>query len=160
MKLSTAIASIGTIIGLCCATSIALTQPANTPSVPATVYEQFNMMDSNGDSKLSALEHANGAKKMFDVMDANSDGKVTAGEMDAAQPRTPSGHVHSETFSSVDKIAAIDTNKDGALAAAEHAAGSRKMFTQMDTDSDGVLSQAEMRVGHERAGLNTDSKHH
>src|SRR5262245_1888597 len=64
MKLPTAIASISTTIGLCCATSIALTQPANVPSVPATVYEQFNMMDSNGDSKVSALEHANGTKKM------------------------------------------------------------------------------------------------
>jgi Ca2+-binding EF-hand superfamily protein len=160
MKLSSAVALISTSIGFICATSIALTQPANVPSVPATVYEQFNMMDSNGDGKVSPVEHANGAKKMFEVMDGNSDGKVTAGEMDAAQPRTPSGHVHTETFKSADKIAAIDTNKDGILTADEHAVGSRKMFVDLDSNSDGAVSAPEMRTGHERFGISKDSKHH
>src|SRR4029079_3360620 len=35
---------------------------------------QFQMMDANGDGKISAEEHAAGAKKMFQMMDADNDG--------------------------------------------------------------------------------------
>src|SRR5215470_10915127 len=48
---------------------------------------EWKMMDTNGDGKISAEEHAAGAKKMFEMMDANHDGKVTAAEMDAAHEK-------------------------------------------------------------------------
>lgn len=38
----------------------------------------------------------------------------------------------------------MDTNKDGRISAAEHAAASQKMFTMLDTDRDGSVTMAEM----------------
>ena len=43
----------------------------------------FKMMDTDGDGKISAEEHAAGAKKMFDMMDTNHDGYLTKAEMAA-----------------------------------------------------------------------------
>jgi Ca2+-binding EF-hand superfamily protein len=108
----------------------------------------FQMMDSNGDGKISADEHATGARKMFEMMDANKDGKVTAAEMDAAHERMGK-KAHAGEMSSAEKIRAIDTDGDGVLTADEHAAGSRKMFDMMDTNKDGFLSKSEMVAGHQ-----------
>lgn len=137
--------------------------------------DHMKMMDADGDGKVSATEHADGAKKMFTKMDSNKDGRVTAAEMDAAHPmmkhhddqrtaRHEDGHdkenvadkpadqstkMHGgKMMSSREKIATMDTNNDGQLSAAEHAAGAKQMFTKMDTDSDGTLNARELREGH------------
>jgi Ca2+-binding EF-hand superfamily protein len=99
-------------------------------------------MDSNGDGAVSADEHAAGAKTMFDRMDANKDGVVTAQEMEKAHPQGD------KKMSASDKIKTIDTNGDGQLSAAEHAAGSAAMFDKMDTDHNGSLSAGEWKAGH------------
>ena len=39
---------------------------------------------------------------------------------------------------------------DGAITAAEHEAGARKMFDKMDKDHNGKLSAAEIQAGHEK----------
>jgi Ca2+-binding EF-hand superfamily protein len=120
---------------------------------------QFQMMDSNGDGKISAEEHAAGAKKMFEMMDADKDGKVTAAEMDAAHEKMtgkPKGGDKEgnkmkgdmKGMSAADKIKMIDTNHDGVLSADEHDAGAKMMFDKMDTDHDGFLTKAEMEAGH------------
>jgi len=130
--------------------------------------DHMKMMDADGDGKVTAVEHANAAKMMFTKMDANGDGRVTAAEMDAANPmmkgkkdtmaRSEDGHDKENAadksygkpgkMMSAEKIAAIDTNGDGQLTAAEHAAGSAKMFTKMDANSDGTLTAQELREGH------------
>ena len=46
---------------------------------------RFKAMDSNGDGRVSAVEHAASASMMFNKMDANRDGSVTATEMDASR---------------------------------------------------------------------------
>jgi Ca2+-binding EF-hand superfamily protein len=119
----------------------------------------FQMMDSNGDGKISAEEHEAGAKKMFQMMDADKDGKVTASEMDAAHERmtgksktqansdAKSG-MKGHEMSANDKIKAVDTNHDGVVTADEHEAGAKAMFDKMDTDKDGYLTKSEMEAGH------------
>ena len=110
----------------------------------------FKSMDTNGDGKISAEEHAAAAKKMFEMMDANKDGKVTAEEMTAAHEKVTGKKAGAGEMSSADKIKVIDTNGDGALSAEEHAAGSKMMFDKMDTDKDGFLTKAEMTAGHQK----------
>lgn len=137
--------------------------------------DHMKMMDKNGDGKITAAEHAEGAKTTFSKMDANKDGQVTAVEMDAmhdsmkdkghATARTegstteekmadkkaydPSGTGKSmpKMMSSEEKIAKMDTNNDSKLSAAEYSAGAKDMFSKMDTDSDGTLTAQEIREG-------------
>ncbi|MDQ2870740.1 MAG: EF-hand domain-containing protein [Acidobacteriota bacterium] len=107
-------------------------------------------MDTNKDGKISADEHAAGAKQMFDAMDANKDGKVTAAEMEAAHERVTGKKAVKSDMTAAEKIKAIDTDGDGVLTAEEHAAGSRAMFEKMDTNKDGFLSRDELAAGHAR----------
>lgn len=139
--------------------------------------DKMSMMDKDGDGKISAMEHADGTKMMFSKMDTNKDGEVTADEMDAAHAsmkdhskdhatartesgpteekmadkkaydQTGSGKGMPKQMSSAQKIAAMDTNNDGKLSAAEHAAGAKKMFSKMDSDRDGSLTAQEVREG-------------
>lgn len=138
--------------------------------------DHMKMMDSNGDGKVTAAEHADACKDMFSKMDANKDGRVTAAEMDAASPmmkhhqghqdattaRDADGHADSKMhggkmMSSSEKIAMMDTNGDGQLTAQEHAAGAKKMFTKMDTNGDGTLTAQELRDGHRSMMTASDS---
>src|SRR6188768_491935 len=108
--------------------------------------KHFKMMDANGDGKITRAEHSAAAKKMFAQCDANKDGIVTAAEMDAslaAQGEKPGPGYKS----SAEKIKVIDQNGDGKLTAAEHEAGTEKMFAQMDTNHDGALSKEECDQG-------------
>src|SRR5688572_24484772 len=153
--------SIGYVVGFALATSAY----AGGGSGKA----EMKMMDTDQDGSISATEHAAGAKKMFDKMDADSDGIVTAQEMGAAHKDMPTAHSeHSGPVSSRQpepgtsdatgkpvksasaKIKAIDTDGDGAITAAEHEAGSKKMFGKMDKDRNGRLTVAEIEAGHDR----------
>lgn len=108
--------------------------------------KHFKMMDTDGDGKISRAEHAAAAKQMFDQCDANHDGIVTATEMDAATAKKGE-KLAKDDKTSAEKIQMIDQNGDGKLTAAEHAAGSDKMFAKMDKNGDGFLSKAECDEG-------------
>lgn len=110
--------------------------------------KQFRMMDANKDGKVSAREHAAGARKMFVTMDSNKNGKVTATEMASASKRITGQKASGSDLSAEEKIKVVDSNGDGVLTAAEHAAASRAMFATMDTDLDGFLSKDELAAGH------------
>lgn len=140
--------------------------------------DHMKMMDKDGDGKITAAEHTSGAKEMFSKMDADKDGQVTASEMDAmhgamkdkghatarteggpseqkmadkkAYDDTGAGKSMPKTMSSEQKIAKMDTNNDGKLSAAEHAAGTKQMFGKMDSDGDGSLTAQEMRDGERK----------
>ena len=47
-----------------------------------------------------------------------------------------------------DKFKSMDTNNDGQVSSAEHAAGVSKMFTSMDADRDGFVTTTEMDAYH------------
>jgi len=115
---------------------------------PSAVDSEMKTMDTNGDGKLSAAEHAAGARRMFETMDANKDGRVTTAEMDAAHERVTGRKAVAGDMTSAEKIKVIDTDGDGALTAEEHRAGSQAMFERMDTDRDGFLSKDELAAGH------------
>src|SRR5690242_11612064 len=70
---------------------------------------EFKMMDTNGDGKISADEHAAGAKKMFDMMDADHDGKVTATEMTAAHEKVTGEKPTVRGMPAAEKIKAVDS---------------------------------------------------
>ena len=107
--------------------------------------DKMQMMDTNKDGKVSASEHAAGAKSMFGRMDADGDGRVTVAEMDAAQKSMPS-HSGTEGMSSADKIRMIDADRDGVITASEHDEGSSNLFDRMDSNGDGSLSFEEMQA--------------
>ena len=114
------------------------------------VQREMRMFDSDRNGTISAVEHEQGARQMFATMDANRDGQVTSAEMDAAQAAITGQRDNAKQLSAARKISVIDTDKDGRLSAAEHAAGSQRMFATMDADQDGRLTGQELRSGHER----------
>lgn len=105
-------------------------------------------MDANRDGQVSPTEHATGARDMFTGMDTDRNGQVSVAEMDAKHAGKPA-HERVGKLSSAEKIRKLDTNGDGSLSAAEHAAGSVSMFSQMDQDADGLLTAAEIQAGHD-----------
>jgi Ca2+-binding EF-hand superfamily protein len=118
-------------------------------AVPASAAAELQMMDTDRNGEISEIEHANGAKAMFEAMDVDKDAYVSAKEMDSAHKGRMSKDEKAPTgkMSSAEKIAVIDTNKDGKLSATEHADGSRRMFATMDKNQDGSLTRAELEAG-------------
>lgn len=54
--------------------------------------KMMKMMDSNGDGKVSAAEHAAHAKAMFEKMDSNHDGMLDKAEMDVGMQKMRAMH--------------------------------------------------------------------
>jgi EF hand domain-containing protein len=130
------------------ALAICLSTAAALAADPKAALSDFDGMDADHDSRVSAREHEAATQKMFRTLDANGDGKVTAAEMDAAHRKVTGKNPSEKEMSGAEKIKAIDIDGDGLLMAAEHAAGSRAMFEKMDTNRDGYLDRAEWTAGH------------
>ena len=117
-------------------------------------------MDSDGDGLVSLKEHAAGARAMFERMDADHDGHVTAAEMDAGHGMMmkQGGGMHGAHpmpgkgmgagMPSGGMMAMMDTDRDGAISAQEHAAHAKAMFDKLDTDRNGKVTAAEFAAGH------------
>ena len=119
--------------------------------------DHMKMMDTNGDGKVTATEHANACKQMFTKMDANGDGHVTAAEMDAASPMMKSHKDHQDATAARnedghDKENAADKSYDQNAQKQNNMRGGRMMSSSekiavMDTNNDGQLTAEEHAAG-------------
>jgi len=135
---------------------------ANHP-VGHSPYLVFRSMDTDGDGQLTREEHVAGSKQLFAAMDTDGNGQVSAPELiaiyalKAGEPGKANQAVgmvappEAEPLTPDEMAARIirqnDTNKDGQLSAAEHAAGDEAMFAKLDTNRDGWLSESECEAG-------------
>lgn len=54
---------------------------------------------------------------------------------------------HGKAMGAADMMGTIDTNHDGMISAAEHAAHAKAMFDKMDANHDGMVNRTEMDAG-------------
>jgi Ca2+-binding EF-hand superfamily protein len=119
----------------------------------------FNMLDTNGDGVLSALEAmplkiAQNLSGMFDLLDANLDGLLTFDELKAGLgPLATNAQIRA-------LMALMDENDDGIITKLEAmryqlVSDSNILFAKMDTDSSRMLTKTEFMSG--MAGRATDS---
>jgi hypothetical protein len=121
--------------------------------------QMFTKMDANSDGRVTAAEMDAAHPMMKHHKDHSQDATAARNEdghdKENAADKSYDQNAQKEhkmrggkMMSSSDKIAVMDTNGDGQLTAAEHAAGGKKMFSKMDKDSDGTLTAQELREGH------------
>jgi hypothetical protein len=121
--------------------------PAIADDAPGCQRPEVTLKESEGnaDGGISAAKHAATAGKRFEMMDRDGNGKITAAEIDAshgAESIVWANHPESPA----EKIRNLDTNRDGVLTVSEYSAGSQKMFRILDTDGNGVLTPSEMLI--------------
>lgn len=119
--------------------------PATTGTAPEPVAEAFAALDRDGDGKVSAVEHAEGAKARFDALDADHNYHLSAAELEqATAPGAAAvGQLAAGTVSTA--VNANDDNDNGEISPEESRAQAEAEFLARDADRDGSLSLEEMR---------------
>jgi Ca2+-binding EF-hand superfamily protein len=72
---------------------------------------------------------------------------LVAGAVLVVSMTATSVFAHDKMMGKMDMMKMMDTNHDGMVSAAEHAAYAKMMFDKMDTNHDGMLSKTEMAAG-------------
>lgn len=131
----------------------------------ARAQARFAESDRNHDGRISLAEFQDAADRRlaerFHRLDANSDGQLTQDELRQAhqQRRENMGERRQARAGRLQKLRALDTNKDQALDRAE--IGNRmprllEHFDQIDANHDGRITRDEMRAAraamHPQAG--------
>lgn len=121
------------------------TNPAQAPAAdtvprPDPVEAQFRALDSDGDGRISANEHAAGAKSDFDGLDRDRNYHVSGAELSDAQRGTGA-----QAAPLADQIRGVDSNGNGELSADEHRLGAEAAFRGSDRNGDGNLDMDEMK---------------
>jgi Ca2+-binding EF-hand superfamily protein len=121
-------------------------QALSTPALDATTPAQrdawealLRRLDRNGDGVVARSEHGIGAAVMFARMDRDGDSAVTVEEM--ANERE--ALLDTPPTDTAERLAQVDTNKDGSLDSREHDAATRLVFDQYDRDADTRLVREE-----------------
>lgn len=118
------------------------TPPTDAPVAPRA------KLDANGDGSIDRTEAAKSPRLAgkFDELDKNKDGKLGKDEM--PQHRGEGKRGHGPRGERGDRMAKLDTDKDGKISRAEASAGEGKLatrFDEMDVNKDGFID----RVDHE-----------
>ncbi len=143
-------------------------QPDESPEErrPPHVPPLVALLDANHDGTLSAGEIQNASTSLA-TLDSNSDGAVTRDEI---RPPRPEGDAPPDGEGPAPKggrppgerpappiIAALDTDKDGSLSAAELKAAPESLKT-LDKNNDGELSRQELQPRGHRPPKNGGSR--
>ena len=139
---------------------VPLTANAPVPAAPEAplpdpVAEAFAALDRDGDGKVSAVEHAEGAKARFDALDADRNYHLSAAELEQATATgaAVTGQLAAGTVSIASN--ANDDNDNGEISPEESRAQAEAEFLGRDADRDGSLSLEEMRRVVAPAGAST-----
>ncbi|MBI2256669.1 MAG: hypothetical protein HYU58_18755 [Proteobacteria bacterium] len=101
--------------------------------------KMIKRFDKDGDGKLSEAEWPGKGHMNFADADANKDGAVTTEEMAALRKAHDRGMPDGK-----DRMARLDTDKDGKISVAEWSAQGEKMFTRFDKNKDGKIAKDEV----------------
>ena len=121
--------------------------------LPDPVTETFAALDRDGDGKVSAVEHAEGAKAQFDALDADHNYHLSAAEVERATAGAEAGQLAAGTAATA--VSANDDNDNGEISPEESRAQAEAEFLARDADRDGSLSLEEMRRMVAPAGAST-----
>ena len=134
------------LTALSAGTAIAATQPQGEPQAATRV-----KLDANNDGSIDRSEAASHPRLAgkFDELDKNKDGKLAKEEMPQRGRHGKSGH------GSRERMAQLDTDKDGRISRAESAAGEGKLasrFDAMDANKDGYIDRADHELRAKQRG--------
>jgi len=120
---------------------------AGLPAFGSEAEDMFKRMDTDGNGKVTAVEHAQFSENQFKQTDTNYDGQVSAAECEAADA----------AYHKKDKVDAkataahirqVDTDGNGQISSTEAAAFARSAFAKADKNGDQVLSEDEVEQAH------------
>lgn len=116
--------------------------PSSEQRQASEIEQLLQMLDTDGDGRISRDEHLSRVHGMFDRMDADHDGLVTVEEMDAVRNEL---HGQGRTSSQVE-LSKVDTDGDNKLSQEEHSKSTQVEFERMDGDHDGYLTVTELET--------------
>ncbi len=107
------------------------------------VAKMIKRFDKDGDGKLSEAEWPTERRMKFADADADKNGTVTAEELTAQWKHHDRG-----TADGKDRMARLDTDKDGKVSVTEWSAQGEKMFARFDKNNDGKIEKGELPQHH------------
>ena len=125
--------------------SAGLVLAATSPAFASDAEDAFKRMDSDGNGKVTAVEHAAFAETMFKQSDTNYDGQLSSAECTAAQA-AHGKKVKKDATSN--HIRLVDSDGSGQISVAENQSYAKSSFARADKNADGVLSEDEVEDAH------------
>lgn len=123
------------------ASGVEIAPSSQTPQL-SQIEQLLQMLDADGDGRISRDEHLSRVHRMFDRMDSDRDGYVSVEEMDVVR-----GELHGEGRTpSQTELSKVDGDGDNKLSQEEHSKSTQVEFERMDRDHDGYLTVTELET--------------